>query len=125
MKLTDQQPKFAARFQTINYFNTTNLCLEFFIWMRYELDPPVIRAMVISEENVQLSLIMTAGEVLPGWNRFYSALPDGVYRVVFEGKRSSAGVNGIFIDDIRIQSCTAYGMIILNISSHVKSCTHV
>ena len=59
--------------------------------MMYDLDPPVIKLFVTSEENIEYHIEHTAGEVLPGWNRFYSALPDGLHRVAIWGTEAALG----------------------------------
>ena len=72
---------------------------------------PTINLIVISEELDEQILYITGGDILPGWNRVYTALLDGLFQIVIEGKRSSGGTtwNGISLDDISVLPCGKFG----------------
>jgi len=101
---------YAGRLGSI-YMNTSGSCIEFFYWMisNSTTDLPVFSVIVVSEENVEKTVLSTYGKTTIGWNRFFTTLPDGVNKVVIQGTRSHAGISGLAIDDILFQPCSAFG----------------
>jgi len=108
MPTTDQRLGYFARLQS-PYLNTTGQCVELFYWMNASVDEAVLSIIIISEEKAEQVVVNTIGQPLPGWNRLFApALPSGVYQIVIEGKRGSASVTGLAVDDIIVQRCDKF-----------------
>jgi len=91
--------------------STTGSCIEFFYWLisNSTTDLPVFSVIVVSEENVEKTVLSTYGQTPIGWNRFFMTLPAGVNRIVIQGTRSQAGICGLAIDDVIFQPCNNFG----------------
>ena len=129
MQKTNLRPGYSARFQSLRYLNTAGLCVEFYFWMDFltTKSQPTVNLIVISEELDEQIIYSTIGQVLPGWNKVYKELPDGIFQIVIEGRRSLDGSSwsGISLDDISILPCTEFGQLTTTMSIvHPQMCLH-
>lgn len=109
MQSTDQRPNYSSRLQS-NFVDTTDRCVELYFWMDSPetVDQPVLSVVAVSEEYEETVAAKTFGRRLPGWNRLFAELPDGINRIVIEGRRGTAGFTGIAVDDIFVQECEKF-----------------
>jgi len=108
---TEKRVGYVAALET-NYINTTDMCLELFFWPVTEANSlyrPSILVLAVTEETNKLELARSTGYELEMWNRLFAKLPNGIYKVTVEARRSDSGKSGMSIDDVVVQPCVSFG----------------
>jgi len=111
LRTTASRAGYVAQLGT-KYIDTTGMCLELFFWPIVELnslDRPILSVLAVSEEKTATEWAWSTGYELRTWNRLFTKLPDGIHRVIIEGRRSISGQSGMSIDDIVVQPCVTFG----------------
>ena len=109
MLYTSRRSKFRANLMS-EYMNTTNKCIELFYWIESNSRTSTLTITTVSEELKQTQVAIVS-LVIGDWRRMLFTLPDGINRVVIEGKRDPSGGCQISIDDVMIQNCEQFGKI--------------
>jgi len=98
------------------FLNTTNQCLELFYWIRsvdVHADRSLTRLSIIavSEQLEETEVVSVSGPTVD-FIRLFIQLPEGVHRLVIEGRRDEWNIEcSISIDDVAVISCSRFGMI--------------
>jgi len=110
MLSTDSRLDYFARLQT-PYMDTTDMCLELYYQLKSTaiVSKPVIQVGVIDEEKQLTYLASSNGDNRTSWERLFARLPDGLHRIVIEGRRSATHYCGMSIDDVVVQPCHKFG----------------
>jgi len=96
------------------FLNTTNKCLELFYWIRSVDDQAdsnltQLSVIAVSEQLLETALVSASGSTVD-FTRLFVQLPQGVHRLVIEGRRDTLKVEcSISIDDIAVMNCTRFG----------------
>lgn len=110
MMATNSRPGLSSRYGT-KYMNTTGLCMELY----FQTTSPsaslvsVVSLLVLSEDRSEKYLVSSTGNEPAMWNRLFTQLPDGIYQVFVEGRRSASGFSSLSVDDITIAPCDQFG----------------
>lgn len=93
------------------YLNTTGACMELFFWMVNDQGSPqpTIQVFATNEELYKAEVASVTEQVLPGWNRLYFPLPDGLNRIEILTIRPHVGTTGVGFDDISVKQCSLFG----------------
>jgi len=111
MLSTDSRPGYFARLQTL-YMETTDMCLELYYQLQSTaiIDRWMLGVFVIDEQRKHsIYLASSVGENRTSWDRMFARLPDGIHRIVIEGRRSYSSYCGMSIDDVTVQPCDNFG----------------
>jgi len=102
------------------YMNTTNKCLELFYWIRAAdqyaagaRNLSQLSIIAMSEQLEEATFTHVSGSTVD-FMRLFVRLPDGVHRIVIEGRRDAWNVEcAISIDDVAVMDCARFGMFTL------------
>jgi len=101
------------------FMNTTDKCLELFYWMRsvdHDQDvhnPTQLSVIAMSEQLLETALVSASGSTVD-FIRLFVQLPEGVHRVVIEGRRADLKAEcSISIDDVAVMDCARFGMLFI------------
>jgi len=110
MLSSDSRLDYFARLQT-PYMNTTDMCLELYYQLKSTaiVSKPIIQIGVIDEEKQLTYLASSNGDNRTSWERLFARLPDGLHRIVIEGRRSATHYCDMSIDDVVVQPCDQFG----------------